>query len=106
MTTVDIRMPEDEKEGTEAAVGTWLKSVGDAVAENEPLVEISTDKVTLEIASPAAGTLREQRKQAGDKVLPGDLLGVVESAGSAAAEAAPVRLAKHCRGTRQQCASC
>ena len=79
MPLVEVRMPEDEKEGTEAAVGTWLRKVGDQVAENEPLVEISTDKVTLEIAAPAAGFLREQLKKPGDRVLAGDLLGTVES---------------------------
>ena len=85
MPIVEIRMPEDEKEGTEAAVGTWLKKVGDEVAENEPLVEISTDKVTLEIAAPAAGIIREQVKQPGDRVMPGDLLGMVESDAAGAA---------------------
>ena len=72
-------MPADEKEGTEAAVGAWLKGIGDTVSEHQPLVEISTDKVTLEVAASAAGTLREQLKQPGDAVLPGDLLGTIET---------------------------
>ena len=79
MAIVEIRMPEDEKEGTEAAVGMWLKKVGDRVSANEPVVEISTDKVTLEIAAPVAGILLEFLKQPGDKVLPGDLLGSVQA---------------------------
>ena len=79
MGKVDIRMPEEQKEGTEASVGTWLKRAGDAVQENEPLVEISTDKVTIEIASPASGVLHEVLKAAGDAVLPGELLGRIET---------------------------
>jgi 2-oxoglutarate dehydrogenase E2 component (dihydrolipoamide succinyltransferase) len=76
---VDIRMPEEQKEGTEASVGTWLKGVGDAVRENEPLVEISTDKVTIEIASPATGVLSEVLKPEGDAVFPGELLGRIQT---------------------------
>jgi 2-oxoglutarate dehydrogenase E2 component (dihydrolipoamide succinyltransferase) len=76
---VDIRMPEEQKEGTEASLGTWLKRVGDAVRENEPLVEISTDKVTIEIASPATGVLSEVLKSEGDAVLPGELLGRIQT---------------------------
>jgi 2-oxoglutarate dehydrogenase E2 component (dihydrolipoamide succinyltransferase) len=71
-------MPEEQKEGTEASVGTWLKGVGDAVRENEPLVEISTDKVTIEIASPASGVLSEMLKPEGEAVLPGELLGRIQ----------------------------
>jgi 2-oxoglutarate dehydrogenase E2 component (dihydrolipoamide succinyltransferase) len=76
---VDIRMPEEQKEGTEASLGTWLKGVGDAVRENEPLVEISTDKVTIEIASPATGVLNEVLKSEGDAALPGELLGRIQT---------------------------
>ena len=81
MPTVEIRMPEEEKEGTEAAIGMWLKQPGDRVNEHEPVVEISTDKVTLEIPSPAAGVLGLSSKQPGDPVKPGDLLGTIETAG-------------------------
>jgi 2-oxoglutarate dehydrogenase E2 component (dihydrolipoamide succinyltransferase) len=76
---VDIRMPEEQKEGTEASLGTWLKRVGEAVRENEPLVEISTDKVTIEIASPATGVLSDVLKSEGDAVLPGELLGRIQT---------------------------
>jgi 2-oxoglutarate dehydrogenase E2 component (dihydrolipoamide succinyltransferase) len=76
---VDIRMPEEQKEGTEASLGTWLKRVGETVWENEPLVEISTDKVTIEIASPATGVLSEVLKSEGDAVLPGELLGRIQT---------------------------
>jgi 2-oxoglutarate dehydrogenase E2 component (dihydrolipoamide succinyltransferase) len=76
---VDVRMPEEQNDGTEASLGTWLKRVGDAVRENEPLVEISTDKVTIEIAAPATGILTELLKSDGDAVLPGELLGRIQT---------------------------
>jgi 2-oxoglutarate dehydrogenase E2 component (dihydrolipoamide succinyltransferase) len=85
LSTVDIRMPDEEKEGTEASLATWLKQVGDTVSEHEPLVEISTDKVTIEIPSPANGVLIEISKVAGDNVLPGDLLGRIGSGPGAVA---------------------
>jgi hypothetical protein len=53
MATIDILMPADQAEGTEATVGTWLKQVGDSVALHEPLVEITTDKVNMEVPAPA-----------------------------------------------------
>jgi len=76
---IEVRMPADEKEGTEASVGKWLKKIGDAVKENEPLVEIATDKVTVEIAATANGVLGEIVKNEGDAVLPGDLLGKIRA---------------------------
>jgi 2-oxoglutarate dehydrogenase E2 component (dihydrolipoamide succinyltransferase) len=76
---VDVRMPEEQNEGTEASLGTWLKRVGDSVRENEPLVEISTDKVTIEIAAPVTGVLGEMLKAEGDAVLPGELLGRIQT---------------------------
>ena len=51
---IDVVVPE-EQEGTKAVVRAWLKQVGDAVAENDPLVELETDKVTQEVPAPAAG---------------------------------------------------
>jgi 2-oxoglutarate dehydrogenase E2 component (dihydrolipoamide succinyltransferase) len=72
-------MPDEQNEGTKASLGTWLKRVGDAVRENEPLVEISTDKVTIEIAAPATGTLSDVLKTEGDAVLPGELLGRIQT---------------------------
>jgi 2-oxoglutarate dehydrogenase E2 component (dihydrolipoamide succinyltransferase) len=76
---VDVRMPEEQNEGTEAFLGTWLKRPGDAVREHEPLVEISTDKVTIEIASPATGVLSEVLKTESEAVLPGELLGRIQT---------------------------
>lgn len=79
MANIEIRMPNEEKEGTEASLGTWFKAVGEMVSEHEPLVEINTDKVTIEIASPATGRIGLLLKQGGDAVLPGDLLGTIET---------------------------
>jgi 2-oxoglutarate dehydrogenase E2 component (dihydrolipoamide succinyltransferase) len=71
---IDIRVP-DEQEGTKAVVRAWLKQVGDAVALNDPLVELETDKVTQEVPSPAAGVLSEIALQTDDEAVPGALLG-------------------------------
>jgi 2-oxoglutarate dehydrogenase E2 component (dihydrolipoamide succinyltransferase) len=60
---IPIAAPADQAEGTEMAVGTWLKNVGQSVTQNEPLLEITTDKVTVEIAAPATGILREILRQ-------------------------------------------
>jgi 2-oxoglutarate dehydrogenase E2 component (dihydrolipoamide succinyltransferase) len=72
-------MPDEERDGTEASIGVWLKQLGETVSAHEPLVEISTDKVTIEIAAPAAGVLRELCKAQGEPVFPGDLLGTIET---------------------------
>ncbi|MDQ3139728.1 MAG: hypothetical protein M3Q15_03285 [Pseudomonadota bacterium] len=55
---IDILVP-IEQEGTQAVVRAWLKAVGDRVEINDPLVELETDKVAVEVPAPAAGILRE-----------------------------------------------
>lgn len=74
----DVILPADQTEGTESVVATWFKAAGDAVTENDPLLEISTDKVTVEIPAPATGVLREILKQEGDEIQPGEVLGRIE----------------------------
>jgi 2-oxoglutarate dehydrogenase E2 component (dihydrolipoamide succinyltransferase) len=74
---------------SEATVSKWLKATGEAVAMDEPLVELETDKVTLEVPSPVAGTLGEIRAAAGSTVAVGATLAVVEAGVPAAAKAAP-----------------
>ena len=71
---IDVRVP-DEQEGTKAVVRAWLRQVGDAVAENDPLVELETDKVTQEVPAPAAGVLAEIVLDTDAEALPGALLG-------------------------------
>lgn len=82
---VEIRAPSEQSEGTRSQILRWLKQVGESVAENEPLIEIETDKVTVEVASPGAGVLREILKHEQDEVVPGELLGRLESISPAVA---------------------
>ena len=75
---IEVRVP-DEQEGTKAVVRAWLRQVGDLVFENEPLVELETDKVTQEVPAPASGVLSEIILDTDAEALPGALLGRLES---------------------------
>lgn len=77
-TTFEILVPVDQTEGTRSQVLRWLRSIGDPVNKHEPLLEIETDKATVEVAAPVAGILREILKAEQDEVLPGDVLGRLE----------------------------
>ena len=80
----DIRVPTLGESVTEATIGKWFKKAGDAVAVDEPLVELETDKVTIEVPAPAAGVLSEIAAKDGDTVAVGALLGQIkEGAGGA-----------------------
>ena len=86
----EIKVPTLGESLTEATVATWLKSVGDAVAADEPILELETDKVTMEVNAPVAGTLTEISAEAGAEVEVGALLGVIgDGAAASAPEAAP-----------------
>src|SRR6185503_4818267 len=74
---------------TEAVVAKWLKNVGDAVAADEPLAELETDKITVQLPSPVAGVLAAQAAATGATVKPGDVIGVVDAGQQARAAAAP-----------------
>lgn len=93
--SIEIRAPSEQTEGTRSQVQRWLKSVGDAVAENEPLIELETDKVTIEIPAPAGGVLAEILKQEQDEIAPGELLGRIEAGAESqtTAKAAPAQSA-------------
>ena len=80
---IEVRVP-DEQEGTKAVVRAWLKQIGDAVAENDPLVELETDKVTQEVPAPAAGVLAEIVLDTDAEAVPGALLARIETNGSPA----------------------
>src|ERR1043165_4255328 len=80
---IEVRVP-DEQEGTKAVVRAWLKQVGQAVAENDPLVELETDKVTQEVPAPAAGVLAEIVLDTDAEAVPGALLARIETDGSPA----------------------
>lgn len=85
--SVEIRVPSLGESVTEATVAKWFKQVGEPVLADEPLVELETDKVTLEFNAPATGTLTEILVEEGGEVEVGALLGAID-AGAAAAEAA------------------
>jgi 2-oxoglutarate dehydrogenase E2 component (dihydrolipoamide succinyltransferase) len=80
---IEVRVP-DEQEGTKAVVRAWLKQVGDAVAENDPLVELETDKVTQEVPAPAAGVLAEILLDTDAEAVPGAVLGRIDQDGAPA----------------------
>src|SRR5277367_4977949 len=80
----EIRVPTLGESITEATVGKWFKQRGDAVKADEPLVELETDKVTLEINAPAPGVLSEVSAQTGETVSIGALLGALSPASTAA----------------------
>ena len=72
---IDIVLPADQNEGTTNTVGRWFKAVGDSVAVNDPILEIATDKVTVEIAAPGDGVLSEILVAEGENVEPGQVVG-------------------------------
>ncbi|MFD8104484.1 2-oxoglutarate dehydrogenase, E2 component, dihydrolipoamide succinyltransferase [Nocardia fluminea] len=84
-----VKMPELGESVTEGTVTRWLKAVGDSVEVDEPLLEVSTDKVDTEIPSPVAGTLLEITAQEDDVIDVGGQLGVIGSGQPASAEPAP-----------------
>ncbi|MFG1282524.1 2-oxoglutarate dehydrogenase complex dihydrolipoyllysine-residue succinyltransferase [Xanthobacter autotrophicus] len=90
--TTEIRVPTLGESVTEATIGKWFKKPGDTVKADEPLVELETDKVTVEVPAPAAGVLAEIIAKDGDTVGVGALLGSI-GAGSGAAAAAPAAAA-------------
>src|SRR5215217_6132584 len=89
----DIRVPTLGESVTEATIGKWFKKPGDPVAVDEPLVELETDKVTIEVPAPAAGTLGEIAAKDGETVAVGALLGEVRE-GAGAAKPAPAKAAQ------------
>src|ERR1700760_3054451 len=89
--TVEIKVPAMGESVTEATISKWFKKEGDAVKRDEPLLELETDKVTVEVPSPADGTIESISAQAGATVTVGALLGAVAegAAGKAPAAKAP-----------------
>jgi 2-oxoglutarate dehydrogenase E2 component (dihydrolipoamide succinyltransferase) len=78
----EIRVPTLGESVSEATIGKWFKKAGDTVAVDEPLVELETDKVTVEVPSPTAGTLTEIAAKEGDTVAVGALLGSIGEGGA------------------------
>jgi 2-oxoglutarate dehydrogenase E2 component (dihydrolipoamide succinyltransferase) len=88
--TIEIRVPTLGESVTEATIAQWFKKAGEAVAVDEPLVELETDKVTIEVPAPAAGVLSEILAQDGETVEVGALLGAIGEGTGAVAAPAPV----------------
>ena len=84
----DLVVPQLGESITEAVIGKWLKQIGDNVTADEPVVELETDKVTVQLPSPVAGALGEQRAAVGATVKVGEIVGQV-TAGAAGKAAAP-----------------
>jgi len=91
--STEIRVPTLGESVSEATIGQWFKKVGDTVSADEPIVELETDKVTIEVPAPASGVLEAIAAQPGDTVDVGALLGAI-AAGAAAAASAPASAAK------------
>jgi 2-oxoglutarate dehydrogenase E2 component (dihydrolipoamide succinyltransferase) len=85
----EIRVPTLGESVTEATIGKWFKHPGDAVAVDEPLVELETDKVTIEVPAPAAGVLSEIAAKDGETVAVGAVLGQIKDGAGAAKTATP-----------------
>ena len=97
--TIEIRVPALGESVSEATISKWFKSVGESVAADEPLVELETDKVTVEVPAASSGTISEIIAAEGDNVEVGSLLcaiteGTVSSKTAPAAKAAPVPIEK------------
>ena len=81
----DILVPTLGESVSSATVARWLKKAGEAVAADEPLVELETDKVTVEVNAPSAGVLEAIAANEGAEVAPGALLGSIAAGGAATA---------------------
>jgi 2-oxoglutarate dehydrogenase E2 component (dihydrolipoamide succinyltransferase) len=85
----EIRVPALGESVTEATIGKWFKKPGEAVAVDEPLVELETDKVTIEVPAPAAGVLADIAAKDGDTVAVGAVLGQIKEGAAGAVKSAP-----------------
>lgn len=75
---VELKVPEVGESITEVMIGKWLIEEGQAVGKDDPVVEIETDKVTLELPAPVAGVVSKHGKQQGDEAAVGDVIGYME----------------------------
>jgi 2-oxoglutarate dehydrogenase E2 component (dihydrolipoamide succinyltransferase) len=86
---LELKVPEVGESITEVVIGTWKKREGDGVALDESIVEIESDKATVELPAPAAGTVAKILKASGEKAVVGEVIGYLEPAGAAAASVQP-----------------
>lgn len=94
--TIELKAPTLPESVPDGTIATWYKNVGDPVSRDELLVDIETDKVVIEVVSPADGTLKEIIKQSGDTIVSNEVIGAVAAGESAspAAEPAPAAAAE------------
>ena len=90
----EIRVPALGESVTEATIGKWFKKPGEGVAVDEPLVELETDKVTIEVPSPAAGVLADIAAKDGDTVAVGAVLGLIKEGAAGTGKSAPAAAPK------------
>ena len=83
----DVKVPALGESITEGTLAQWLKKPGEAVAADEPIASLETDKVSVEVPSPVAGTMTEQLFQEGDTVEVGAVIARIETGGAAGAGA-------------------
>jgi 2-oxoglutarate dehydrogenase E2 component (dihydrolipoamide succinyltransferase) len=86
---IELKVPEVGESITEVQIGTWKKREGEGVAMDDSIVEIESDKATVDLPAPAAGTVTKILKASGEKARVGEVIGYLEPAGSAAAAPAP-----------------
>src|SRR5690606_22364659 len=84
--TIEIKAPTLPESVPDGTIATWHKKAGDAVKRDELLVDIETDKVVIEVVSPADGVLKEIVKNSGDTIISNELIGRVEEGAAATAE--------------------
>src|SRR6185312_10922474 len=91
--SIEIKVPAMGESVTEATVARWFKKEGDSVARDEPLLELETDKVTVEVPAPATGAIESISVKAGDTVQVGAVLGAIAEGKGGNASAAPAPVA-------------
>src|SRR3954447_17060931 len=89
----DVQVPALGESITEGTLANWLKQPGEAVAADEPIAELETDKVSVEVPSPVAGVMAEQLAKQGDTVAVGAVIARIDQGGAAAAVSAPAKAA-------------
>ncbi|EOB86938.1 biotin-requiring enzyme family protein [Neisseria meningitidis NM604] len=106
---IDVKVPMLSESVSEGTLLEWKKKVGEAVARDEILIDIETDKVVLEVPSPQAGVLVEIVAQDGETVVADQVLARIDTAATAAAEALPCRSSpgrRSCRRAKQRRYAC
>ena len=84
---IEVRLPEGQQEGSASSLARWLVAPGAVVKAHQPIAEIETDKVMVELAAPASGVLKETLKSEGDPIEPGEVIARIEEGATSAATA-------------------